>query len=504
MTQAELIKAKKRWEAHCHHIQNNTFVPIDETREETEAFREKARKDYGFFVEKVFPHYAKCATAEFQIKAARKLKKEQNIKAGFIWPRGHAKSTHFDIFIPLWLMIQKPRQINVMVLVGKSEDSARTLLGDVQAELMHNNTFRHYFGEQKNFGSWADGQFVTNDNVAFFARGRGQSPRGLRHHEARPDYIVIDDLDDDELINNPKRVNDLTHWVKTALFGALDTGRGRFIMVGNLISKNSVLANIAASKDVWVSKINAMDKNGKPVWPEKWTIDEIERTKNFMGYRAFQKEFMNNPVTEGAIFKNEWIQWKRMLPLNRYDELVAYCDPSFKKSSKNDFKAIKLWGKKGSELHNIDAFVRQTSVNEMVRWFYDLHERLPQGAVCHYYIEANFLQDILLDEFYTEGLARGYQLPIKPDKRKKPDKFQRIEAISPLWERGVVYYNQAKKQDKDMQAGLEQTLAFEKGSRAHDDGPDADEGAINILQRHGRSRKFEPAFGNRPTPKNAW
>ncbi len=59
-------------------------------------------------------------------------------------------------------------------------------------------------------------------NIAFFARGRGQSPRGLRHKESRPDYIVIDDLDDDELCKNPRRVRELTDWVKEALFGALD------------------------------------------------------------------------------------------------------------------------------------------------------------------------------------------------------------------------------------------------------------------------------------------
>ena len=53
--------------------------------------------------------------------------------------------------------------------------------------------------------------------------------------ERRPDYIVIDDLDDDELSRNPSRVEDMYDWVKSALFGALDLGRGRFIMVGNLI-----------------------------------------------------------------------------------------------------------------------------------------------------------------------------------------------------------------------------------------------------------------------------
>ncbi len=41
---------------------------------------------------------------------------------------------------------------------------------------------------------------------------------------------------------------------------------------------------------------------------------------------------------------------------------MAYCDPSFKSSSKNDYKAIKLWGKIGNELHHLKAFVRQASV----------------------------------------------------------------------------------------------------------------------------------------------
>ena len=68
-------------------------------------------------------------------------------------------------------------------------------------------------------------------------------------------------------------------------------------------------------------------------------------------------------------------------------------------------------------------------------------------------MEANFMQDVILDEFAVEGELRGYQLPIMPDKRKKPDKIQRIEAVSPLWERGFVWYNERKKEDPDMQVG---------------------------------------------------
>ena len=175
---------------------------------------------------------------------------------------------------------------------------------------------------------------------------------------------MIDDLDDDELCGNETRVNKLTDWVKEALFGALDGGRGRFIMVGNLISKNSVLANICATDGVMVSQVNAIDKQGRVAWASKWSIDELRDMERFMGYRSFQKEMMNNPITEGAVFKHTWIKWKKLPKLCKYDYLVAYCDPSFKGTSKNDYKAIKLWGKIGTELHQIEAFVRQCSVAE--------------------------------------------------------------------------------------------------------------------------------------------
>ncbi|MFA7033810.1 MAG: hypothetical protein WC166_04060, partial [Bacteroidales bacterium] len=85
------------------------------------------------------------------------------------------------------------------------------------------------------------------------------------------------------------------------------------------------------------------------------------------------------------------------------------------------------------------------------------------------------------------------------DKRKKPNKFLRIENISPLWERGFVTYNTAMQEDRDMLTGIEQTLAFEKGSSVHDDAPDADEGAISILQESFRREAFQPLIGTSKT-----
>ena len=87
----------------------------------------------------------------------------------------------------------------------------------------------------------------------------------------RPDYIVIDDLDDDEMCRSESRVREMTKWVKEALFGCFGGKGGRFIMVGNLIGKNSVLQKIIDSDTVHTSSVNAIDKDGKPAWPERYT-----------------------------------------------------------------------------------------------------------------------------------------------------------------------------------------------------------------------------------------
>lgn len=519
MTAAEQKAALEKWKEHCREVQSLTGVSLVVARESA-AERDRRIKrllsNYDEFCEYYFAHFLTLrdkATGEvirtihnapFHTQAAMRIRNSPNLKAVFKWPRAHAKSTHIGVFIPLWLIFQPKRLINFMLTVGKSEDSAIRLLGDLQAELEFNQKLIADFGEQKNLGSWLEGEFKTKGGAKFLAIGRGQSPRGLRDREARPDYINIDDLDDDEICRNEKRIKDLTDWVKEALFGALDVGRGRFIMVGNLISKNSVLANIAASKGVHVSVIKAVDHDGNPVWADKWTKEEAQAYKDFVGYRAWEKEFMHNPITDGTIFKHEWIRFKRMPKLDKYDMLVCYTDPSFKSTTANDYKACRLWGKIGTELHLIDTYVRQDTVSGMVRWLYNLYESLLENVVVTFYMEANFMQDIILDEFATEGNLRGYQLPIMPDTRKKPEKIQRIEAVSPLWERGFVFYNEALKDSPDMEVGIEQTLALERGSRVHDDAPDADEGAIWYLQRYTRQEIFKPVAIPRRSPKNMW
>lgn len=119
----------------------------------------------------------------------------------------------------------------------------------------------------------------------------------------------------------------------------------------------------------------------------------------------------------------------------------------------------------------------------MVGVFYDWYEdKLREHA--RYWMEANMLQDLLLDDFRVEAEKRGYHLPIRPDKRSKPNKEMRIENISPLFERGLVYFNSDYQSTPDFQTLVQQFLGFPFGK---DDGPDAVEGGIYYLQGSSRS-----------------
>ena len=158
MTTAELKKLQEEWQEHCRQIQNLTATASlrQETARQKEQRILRLRNNYAAFCEYYFPHFLTLRdkvtgevirtihNAPFHNDAARVVKNSTNLKAVFMWPRGHAKSTHFDIFIPLFLIFQQKRLINFMVLVGKSEDAAIRLLGDIQAELQYNRRLIDY------------------------------------------------------------------------------------------------------------------------------------------------------------------------------------------------------------------------------------------------------------------------------------------------------------------------------------------------------------------------
>ena len=503
----------KDFEEHCRKISEATGIDRKESASAKRKRIAELVKDYNAFVQYYFPHYTfdkdknkNVDCADFHIEWAKAVEKNKKFFGVAEWAREHAKSVHNNIFIPLWLKAKD--EFAGMVLCGKSEPDACALLSDVQAELMSNQRYINDFGVQYRVGSWEDGHFVTRDDCFFIAIGRGQSPRGIRFRSKRPNYGVIDDIDDDELVENLDRVEKVVNWVLGAFLGCLDIRQSRFMMSGNRIHPKGVLAHIVGDidenspkrKNLFHSRVCAtVDETfeGKPTWHQKFTREDLQTRFDLMGYYMALREYFHRAVVKGKIFRNEWIHWDKVPPLKEMDDVVCYFDPSYKPKTTNDFKAIRLWGKKGIRLYLLDCFVRQVTITAAVKWMYDLYETTRSKKTVDFVMEEVFLQGQFFDDFEEEAKLRGYYLPIRGDRRDKDDKYARILGTTPYYERGLVIYNEAQKKSPDMQTGLAQVLGFQKGSSVHDDAPDADEGAMYILNSRTKVRNFDRRFGER-------
>lgn len=481
-SEKNLLKELEEFKKYRETVQLSTTVDTSESIFQQKRRIKRLLEDYASFISHYFPHICESETAYFQKKLATDVRSDPNCFLVRLWPRGHAKSSHMSLMILIWLMVNE--EIWFIVLVSATQSLAETLLVTIQIELESNERLKHDFGEFYNYGSWSSTDFTTQQGVKFRGLGRRQRPRGLKKGAKRPDIIVVDDLDDDELVLNPKLVRKAYQWTMSALYGCFPMSGGRFIAVGNLFSKTSVIKMLCDNPISDVEKIVAMDSEGNLAWPEHYTKEMLQLKIDAMGYISAQQEYFHNPITEGTIYKREWFQFKRMLALTEYEALICYTDPSFKSGGKNDYKATVLIGKTGNEYHLIKAFVAQTSVVEMVEWHYIIQDWAGESVAINYYMEASFMQDLLLETFDEIALEKGRQVFVSPDKRKKPNKLARIEAMSALFERGFFYINVDEQDSKHVQTLIEQFLTIEKGSRAPDDAPDAVEGAIFLLNQN--------------------
>lgn len=497
-------KILRDYDESCRRIIKAASLDISETLEQKYKRMQKLERNYLEWFAYHFPHYATCEPAPFHKKISDLIINNPIIKLLNDAFRGSAKSVHSDLGIPLYLYLVK-KELWFMLLIGETEDKAIKLLADIQAELKYNDRIKNDYDEQFKHGDWSDGSFTTKGGVHFRALGFGQDPRGLRNGEHRPDYISCDDIDTLRRCNNDRLIREAMDYITGTLWGCFDKGHERFIFNNNLIHKNSIQAKLielceqankqakelGLPKTFYHIKTKAiLDDRYTPAWPGKYTVDYWREKRATTPYRSWMREYMCTPLVDGAIFNPEWMQYKKTLPLHKYDSLILYGDLSYK--DKGDYKALVLVGKIGREFHIIDAFVRQTSRAACAVWLYDLYERLKlEKYNVSYMIEGLFAQDEFVNDFDIEGDQRGYYVPVVADKQSKGNKFDRIESMVGHFERLYVFFNEALKNSIDITNLIDQLLAFEKGSGANDDGPDALQSAIAELNKATFVSKFD-------------
>lgn len=489
MSKSEDKKYLDLWEKFRDNTQKATPIDLKESAVDRKKRVEKLEKEPERWFKYYFPNFYTSEPALFHIKATKRVLGNPEWYEVRSWSRELSKSGRTMMEVLFLTLTGKKKNV---LLVSSTYDNAERLLLPYFVILEFNNRIINDYGIQKSTGSWESGEFITKKGVAFRALGAGQSPRGTRNEAIRPDVILIDDIDTDEECRNKQRIKDKMKWIEEALYGTRSISNPLlWIVCGNIIAKFCCVSEMAKKADKH-EIINIRDKDGKSTWPQKNTEELIDRVLSKISWAAQQKEYFNNPVADGDTFKK--LYWDKCPPLRSCDSILAYADPSTSNKDKSaakqaSYKSVVIVGKKGLKRYVYKVWLKQTGNSTFVSWLFDAYLFLRNNGVDvpKVVIENNSLQDPHYEQVITPEIKRvnvemGVYLPISEDKRKKGDKFARIEGtLEPLNSKGNLIFNIDEKNNPDMITMEEQMLGVSETAKIMD-GPDGLEGACWILE----------------------
>ena len=495
MTKTELKTAHENFAARSKFIKDSTLNSLTlakETGAEQEArikFLLKPQNynaffDYYFGVHTANP-LADAPCADFHQSSYIKVFNDPFIVQFRQWFRGAAKSIHTNVGNALHL--KENGLLNFALLIGRNQDAAKLLLGDLQMHLESNERIIKDFGLQMSYGNWADGEFETNDGKYFKGLGLNQPFRGLRRGEFRPDFASLDDCEDRKEAKNKILIAEKGEKITGDLVKAFHLHRGRLIIPNNYIVRDGLIDFIhdkfKDSKHFDMSRVNLRDKKGNPTWHQRYTPDMVDAIDKKTDYFTSQREDYNNPIEEGKRFKKEGMRYVKVDKNTRWNALIMYWDLSY--TATGDYKAGWLLGVDKQRIVALDVFCRRCELTEAVNWHYDKAQaRSKEGfSALEYYDATAAQQSVYSPIFQAEAQKRGFfQMPM-PDLEQNVDKHLRIDAtLTNVLFNGTLVFDQRLEGTADMRAAEEQILSFEKGTKSPDDAPDALESGVRKAQ----------------------
>mgnify|MGYP001105932563 FL=1 len=205
------------------------------------------------------------------------------------------------------------------------------------------------------------GRFLDGTRFRVVAKGSEQKLRGIKWRNTRPDLIIGDDLENDEIVMNDERRTKFKKWFNNAL---LPCGSKHAIVriVGTILHLDSLLEELmpvlnhpctintplrehwddeayqqyCKDKDinyeprVWVSyRYRAHDEDFSHIlWPEQYDRARLHRVRQGyleMGFpEGYSQEYLNYPIDETTAYfrKKDFIKWDK--ELNSKDPLTYY------------------------------------------------------------------------------------------------------------------------------------------------------------------------------------
>lgn len=486
--------------------------------------KEMSAKDFKHFALTYFPHIFSKPLSKFHkdmfADAQRMILGDKYSQKFFVRaaPRGFGKSRIISVVLPLWCICFQYRR-NI-VLIADTGPQSTEYIATIKDELESNEKLRKDFGFLESDKKWSETEIETNNGVHVVSKSSGKSLRGMSWHNIRPDLVVLDDLENDEMVNTEEQRAKLRTWF-TKVVLPIGTEYTSFLYVGSILHYEALLNIILTdpkysnwdrkiyraiyefsnsslwdkweqiftnlsdkhsaktAHDFFVNNREAMLKGVKVLWPE-WRTDRYGNSETYYNLMiqqlqdpdAFNSEYQNNPMTEETrIFKEHWIQSNYYDDLPDMKDIYGSVDLSMGKNRTSDTSAIIIVGRGvDNYFYVLEADIARRSPDEIIS---DIVKYILKydKSLTGFIVETNVFQEFFANTLEKTCLDMGlYVNWIERRNVAGENKLLRIKALAPKVKLGYIKFNKFHKV-------LENQL--KDFPKTHDDGPDALEMCIS-------------------------
>jgi predicted phage terminase large subunit-like protein len=397
-------------------------------------------------------------------------------------PPRHTKSEFASYLLPAWMIGKNPK---LKIIQATHTADLAIDFGRKTKNLVDQENYRELFPTRLQEDSQAAGKWKTEQGGEYFAAGVGGAITGRGAN-----LLIIDDPHKEQDIRGDgKSFEKAMNWYTAGPRQRLQPG-GSIVIVMTRWSTKDVTGQLLKAQseegsDQWeVVELPALLPDGKPVWPEYWTSEELLKTKASIPVTNWNAQYMQQPTgDEGALIKREWWQdWtaKHPPPLNY---IIQSYDTAFTKGTKSDYSAITTWGvfeteEDGQNIILLDAFKDRYEFPELRRVAYQQY--------------LDWKPDMVIIEAKASGLPLTHELRqmdipvINFTPSRGNDKHVRVNSVAPLFESGKIW---APMHEHFAQEVVEECASFPFGE--HDDYVDSTTQAIMRIRQGGMVRHPE-------------
>lgn len=404
--------------------------------------REKCQQSFMAYVKRMWPgfihgrHHALMAK-KFEEIAEGKLK-----RLIICLPPRHSKSEMGSYLFPSWFLGRFP---NKKVMQASNTGELAVGFGRKVRNLVMSEEYQKVFpGVNLRQDSKAAGRWATNKDGEYFAIGVGGTMTGRG-----ADLCIIDDPHTEGeaalAAFQPEIYDKSYEWYTSGPRQRLQPN-GAIVIIATRWSQKDLIGRVLKDAgernkaDEWeVIELPAIMPSGKSLWPEFWSLKELEALQEELPPAKWNAQYQQNPTgEEGAIVKRDWWKvWEKDDP-PPCQFIIQSWDTAFTKSERSDYSACTTWGvfhlnedEKDVNVILLDAFQKRMEFPE-----------LKEKALAHYkewepdafVVEAKAAGAPLIYELRQMGIPVSEYTPSRGN-----DKFVRINSVADLFRSGKVW-----------------------------------------------------------------